>query len=250
MAYNFGRGMGGALQGAGQGAALGPWGAAAGGVLGLLGGFGDDAGEEANKYLKRIPGTMSPYYQPYINQGNNAVNQWGNENTKLLGNYDAVHNQFNQLMNDPNAIISRIGAGYQKSPGFDWQMKQGQSAINNANASGGMLGTNEHQQQAGQLANNLTNQDYQQYLQQGLGLFNTGLQGNANLYGAGLQGTQGLANLGFNASNDLATNLAQALMSQSNLAFANANNQNQQNSGMLGNFFGGNGLSNLAGLFK
>lgn len=238
MGYNWGTGLSGAASGAAQGMAFGPWGAAAGGVLGALGGFGGNPGDDAMKYYKQIPGAMKPYYDPYINAGQQAMGQLQGEYGRLIGGGGALQNQFAQMMSDPNSVISKIGAGYQKSPGFDWQMQQGQDAINNANAAGGMVGTPQHQQQAGQLATNLANQDYYNYMNQALGVMGQGLQGSGNLYGMGINGLQGINQMGFGASTDLATNLAQALMSQGNLAYANGVNQNQQTSGLLGNAIG------------
>ncbi len=242
---------------------------------------------KAQPYLDRVPDTIKPYYQPYINAGQNALGdlqgqygalsnpnvrnqlqgQYGemgsndalhnlqNQFSNLQGNFGNVQNQYNRMASNPNDIISQIGSGYQKSPGFDWQLNQGEQAINNANAAGGMLGTGQHQQQAGQLATNLANQDYQQYLGQGLnlynqgvagqqGLFNQGLTGNQNLFGAGQQGTQNLYNTGLQgnqqlntqgqaASTDLGSSLAQALMNQGQLQYAGQANQNNQTGALI-----------------
>lgn len=224
MAYDYGTGMAGAATGAKIGSMVMPgFGTLAGGVLGGLGGlFGggmQDPSKAAQPYLNKIPGTISPYYQPYINAGNQAL--------------PGLQNMYNQMMQDPNAIISRLGAGYQQSPGYQWQLGQGQQAINNAAAAGGMAGSPMHQQQAGQLATNLANQDYESYLNHVLGLL-----------GGGLTGQQGMAQMGYGASNDLATNLAQQLMSQANLAYAGTANRNQSTGGLLGGvmgMFGGGG---------
>ena len=195
-----------------------PW-AAAGGLgaglgAGLFGkGLFPNPADKAQGYLNQIPGTMKPYYEPYIQAGQNA----------LSGLPDIYH----QMMQNPGDIINRLGAGYQKSPGYDWALQQGQEGINNAAAAGGMAGSNMHQQQAGQLANNMANQDYQQYLNQVLGLF-----------GGGVQGQQGIAGMGYGASNELAQSLAQQLMSQANLQYAGQANQNQQTGGLIGNILG------------
>lgn len=197
-----------------------------GGLAGVLGGAGagigasmlgnslfKDPAKAAQPYLNQIPGKISPYYQPYINAGTQAL--------------PGLQNMYNQMMQDPNGIISRLGSGYQQSPGYQWQLGQGQQAINNAMASGGMAGTPMHQQEAGQLATNLANQDYQSYLNQVLGVL-----------GGGTSGMQNIAQMGYGASNDLATNLAQQLMSQANLAYAGAANKNQQTGGLLGGIMG------------
>lgn len=213
MGYNWGRGGSGAMSGAAAGSAFGPWGAAAGGALGAFSGFGDDPEDAAKKYYDQIPGTMKKYYDPYVNAGRNA-----------MGN---LQGRYGQMMDNPDDIISRLGAGYQESPGYKFQLQQGQAAIGNANAAGGMAGTQQHMQQSGQLANNLANQDYQQYLQNAMGL-----------YGRGLQGEEGINQMGFGASTDLGSSLAQSLANQGNLAYSQQNNSDQQMGAGLGNLYG------------
>lgn len=219
---------GGAGQGAASGAAMGTsimpgWGTAIGGVAGgVLGGFTggkgnqQDAAKEANKYYSQIPGAMKPYYDPYIQAGNASI-----------GPYQQM---MQQMMQDPSAFINTMGQNYQKSPGYDWQMKQGQSAIANANAAGGMAGTPQHEQMSAEMSQGLAAKDYNDYM-------NRIMQG----FGMGAQGTGNIFNTGASMSGDLATNLAQALMSQGNLAYSSSNNQNQQSGGQMGSMMGGFG---------
>ena len=75
--------------------------------------------------------------------------------------------------------------------------------------------------------NGLANQDFNHYLSQVLGL-----------YGQGLNNEQGIYNNGANASRSLGENLSSALMSQGNLAYSNATNQNQSNQQLLGMLLG------------
>lgn len=243
MGFNFGNAGKGAMSGAATGSMLGPWGAAAGGVLGgLMGGFGggdDNPYDAAKKYYNQIPGTIKPYFQPYINAGQDALGKLQGQYGNLLGNYNGIQGQYNQLMNDPNGFLNKIGSGYQQSPGFQWQMNQGMNAANNAAAAGGMAGSPQHQQQAATMAEGLANQDYYNYLNKALGMYGLGLQGNTNLYGAGLSGLQGLNLMGYNASDQLAGGLANALMNQGNLAFAGSAAQNQSQGDMWGDLMGG-----------
>lgn len=209
MAFDWSRALSGGASGAASGAAMGgPWGALIGGGLGALGGFGRNPEDEARKNLNQIPGTIKPYYEPYIQGGNWAMPQ--------------LQQQFGQLMSDPNAVISRLGAGYKESPGYKWRLGQGEAAINNANAAGGMLGTNQHQQQAGKLAGDLADQDYQNYLNSAMGL-----------YGTGLSGAQDMAHQGQQAGGDLATSLGNLLQTQAGLGYKGAANQNQSNSDLI-----------------
>ena len=54
------------------------------------------------------------------------------------------------------------------------------------------------------------------------------------LYGAGVSGEGGLQQQGFQASTDLAQNLANALMSQGNMAYSGAQGQQQGFLDLLG----------------
>jgi hypothetical protein len=221
----------------GIGAGLGSIGA------GLAGMFGNQENpyDAASKFYNRIPGQTKPYYQPYINAGQGALGALQGQYGNLLGNYPGLQQKYNQLMNDPNGFINQIGSGYQKSPGFDWQMNQGMQAQNNAAAAGGMLGSPQHQQMAAQTAEGIANQDYYNYLNKALGAFGMGLQGNQGLYGAGLEGEQGLNKMGFESSDQMARILADLAAQQGQMSFAGTAAQNQQQGANWGNLFSGLG---------
>lgn len=200
----------------------------------LMGGLGDVLGgflqsqmpnpaSSAMPYLNQIGSSMSPLYQPYINAGNSAL--------------PTLQNQYGSLMN--GNFINNMGQNFHQSPGYGFQVNQAENAANRAAAAGGMLGSPEEQQNISTTVNGLANQDYYNYLNHEMGA-----------YGMGLQGEQGLYNTGFNASNELATNLAQALMSQANMAYAGQANQNQSSGGGLGSMISGLGsLGNIASFF-
>jgi hypothetical protein len=197
----------------GIGAGLGGIGAGLGAMM--MGGGKDPYGQ-ASKYYDRIPDTLKPYFQPYINAGQGAMGQ--------------LQGQYGNLVNDPSGFLKNLGQGYQQSPGYDWQMKQAQNAATNAAAAGGMAGSPQHQQQAAQLASNIANQDYYNYLQNALGV-----------YGTGLQGLQGINQMGFGASTGLGENLANSLMNQGNMAFSGQASRNQAQGSQWGDLLGGLG---------
>jgi len=187
---------------------------------GLINGLGNklfpNAAKGAEGPLNQIPGQITPYYQPYVDAGKNALPGYQDIMQKLLSN--------------PQDFINQLGQGYQKSPGYDWRLNQGENAINNANAAGGMLGSPQHQQQAGELATNLASQDYDKYMErilQGLGL--------------GAQGTAGLVSQGAQSSSALADALASVLAQKSGLRYAGQANQNKENGGLINSIFGGIG---------
>ena len=177
--------------------------------------------DEASKYLNKIPGQISPYYQPYINAGQQAGN--------------TLQNQYQQLMTNPGAVMAQLGQGYQQSPGYQFQLNQGLVGANNAAAAGGMLGSPMHQQQSSQMAEGLANQDFYNYLSNAMGL-----------YGQGLQGGQSMYNTAYDASNQLGQDIGQNLMGQANNAYEGANTHNQQEGSKWSSIFGGAG--ELAGL--
>lgn len=203
-------------------------GTAAGGMLGggVAGMFANptNPADAAKPYLDRIQGDTKPYYDPYIQAGNEALPEW--------------QRQLGQLLNDPGALMNRFGQSYQQSPGYKWQLGQGEQAISNAMASGGMAGSPEHGQRAGQLAENMANQDYYNYMNKVLGL-----------YGSGLSGEQNMVGTGFNASRDYANLIANALAGQAGYAYAGQAGANQGDSQNMSNLFGGLGaVASIASL--
>lgn len=173
--------------------------------------------DAAAPYYQAEQRDLPQYYQPYIQQGQQA-------GSRLQGAY--------QSMMDPNAFIKQIGAGYQKSPGYDWQVGQGQQAVNNAAAAGGMLGSPQNQQQSAAMTEGLANQDYYNYLSHAL-----------NTYSQGLQGEQGLYNTGAEASMGLGQNIADLTGQQGQLAYRSAEEQNKSKSDLWGDLFSGVGAA-------
>jgi hypothetical protein len=167
----------------------------------------------AMPYLNKIPGTISPLYQPFINAGQWALPQ--------------METQYGSLINNPGGVMNKIGAGYQQSPGYQFNVDQATKAANSAAAAGGMAGSPAEQAALAQQVSGYANQDYNQYLQNALGM-----------YGMGMQGLGGLYQTGYGASTGLAGDLASNLMNQANLAYTGKANQNQQRGGLWGNLAG------------
>lgn len=191
------------------------------GLGGLFGGNSNPA-DAANPYLQQIPGAISPYYNPYMNAGNQALPQ--------------LQGQYNNLLNNPGGFLNQIGSQYQQSPGFQFALQQALKGSNQAMAAGGMAGSPEAMQQAEQVGTQLGNQDYYNWLQQATGM-----------YGQGLQGEQGLAGMGFGAASGMADQVAQALAQQGAYAYQGQAAQNQASGSNFGNILGGAGM--LLGAF-
>jgi hypothetical protein len=193
----------------GRSGALGGIGA---GIGNLFADFNNPA-DAAMPYLDNISNTISPYYQPYINAGQQALPQ--------------LTDAYSGLMKDPTALANAIGQKYQPSPGYQFSVDQATKAANQAAAAGGMVGSPAEQQQLASTVTGLANQDYYNFLDRMLGL-----------YGQGLGGLSNINNMGFGASTSLADNLASAILSQAKLAYAGAQNENEHEGGMWGSLFG------------
>lgn len=180
--------------GSAVGSALAPW---------------ENPAESAMPYLEQVPQTISPYYNPYIGAGQQALGQYHGQSTNLTSN--------------PGQFITNVGAGYQKSPGFDYQMEQALQAGTNAAAAGGYAGTPQHQQYAMQTASDITNQDYNQYLEHAL-----------RMYTLGLHGLGGVNEMGFQGTNQLTQALMDSLLNQANLEYEGQNAANQHEGGLTG----------------
>lgn len=174
--------------------------------------FSDNPSDSADEFLKQIPDELRQYLMPYINTGNQAL--------------PGLQEQYGQMMNNPGQLFSKLASGYQTSPGYEFRKNQGLNAIQNAEAAGGMTGSPEHQQQAGELAGNLASQDFNGYMKNILGL-----------YQGGIGGEQGFYNTGYNASTNLAQALAQALQGRAYNAYEGANTENSR-MGSLESAFG------------
>lgn len=184
------------------------------GVTDMFGGGGyKNPANAASPYLNQIPGTISPYYQPYVNAGQQAL--------------PTLQNQFNTMATNPGQSVNTIGQSFQQSPGYDWQVQQALQGSNQAAAAGGMAGSPQHEQQNMQLANNIANQDYYNWLSNALQQQNTGLSG-----------LQNINTMGYGASNELAQSLANNLMGQAGMQVAGTAGKNMYNQGNLGMLLG------------
>lgn len=165
------------------------------GLMGMLGGSNNPA-DAGMGYLDQIPG-----------ETHKNLDQWANYGYGLT--------------QDPGGRLNQIGQGYHQSPGFQFAMQQALQGGNHAAAAGGMAGSPQHEQQNMQLATNLANQDYNTWMQNALGLHNTGF-------------TQGQ-----NASTNINDQIVQALAAKSGLAYKGQAAQNESEGNMWGNIIGG-----------
>lgn len=195
-------------------------------ILSKIFGFKNPA-DSAMPYLNQIPGIGQQYYDPFVQSGRTA-------GTRLEGEYD-------QLLSDPNAFIDKIMSGYEPSKGFQFQKDLLSKALGSTAAAGGYRGTDFDQLQQGEAIQGLLSKDMQQYLQNVLGAYKTGLEGEQDIY-----------DKGFQASGSLADYLGSALGQQGQVAFQGQAQKNANKAGLfklLAQALGGAaGLGGLGGL--
>lgn len=160
----------------------------------------EDPMKNANKYLEQIPGIGKQYYNPFIESGRKA-------GTLLEGEYG-------KLMK-PTSFIDDIMKNYDMSKGAIYKRDQLGRGIGATAAAGGYAGTPEHMQEYGEMSNKLMSDDMQQYLQNALGVYGTGLSGEQDIYGKG-----------YSASDKLAELISGVLSSQAGGAFQSASQTN------------------------
>lgn len=196
-------------------------GTAAGGLAGLFGvGQGKNPGDVANGYINQIPGKTQPYYQPYMDAGKGALSD--------------LQNQYGDLTSGKTQ--NKLGETYHESPGYKWKLQQALAAGNNASAAGGMLGTPQHQQYSQGTAEGLANQDYNDYMNNQIGLYNTGIHGQ-----------EGINQMGYDANKGMADTWGNTLSQQGVYGYGGQNGKNESRSSALTNLF--SGLGGAAGSF-
>ncbi len=216
MPFDTGGAGQGAMSGASAGAAFGPWGALIGGVGGgLLGGFtGGRGGKEEDDYMKKVHeymdkarGAGHEYYDPYVTKGRESEGILSDEYKKQL---------------NPTSFIDEIMKHYGQSAGSQYKMNQLTKGIGNTAAAGGFSGTPTHQQAYAQTANDMLSQDEQEYLQNALGV-----------YGQGIQGEQGFYNKGYDASSSLADLLGGSYASEAGLEYQGGQDKNARSDSFM-----------------
>jgi hypothetical protein len=222
--------------------------------------------QQANQYLGQTPGYVDQYLSPYMQAGQGAMGTLQGQYQGLLGQnpsgqYQNLVNQSNPMENylgltrNPGEIMNQMGSGYQQSPGYQYNVDQATKASNNAAAAGGFIGSPQQQEQLAHQVSGMASQDYNQYLNNAMGLYGQGLQGMGNLYGAGMQGMQGQQQLGYGAAqganqtlSDMLRAQAQNAQSQAEMQYYNTQDRNKakaEQGSAMGGLFGGL----LGGLF-
>lgn len=168
-----------------------------------------DPSKSAMPYLEKIPGAIQPYYQPYMEAGDEALGD--------------LQSQFRMLLNDPTFMMTQIGNSYTASPGYQYNVNQATNAANNAAAAGGYLGSPAEQENLTKSISGLAAQDYDKYMDQAL-----------SQYGLGMKTADSINDMGYRANTGYANELSDVYKSEANLAYAGTQGQNV-NSGARNN---------------
>jgi hypothetical protein len=181
--------------------------------------FFPDPSKKAGKTLDQIPGQTNQYGQPFFETGKNQ-----------LPGLDAI---YKQLMTNPQAVMDMLSKGYKQSPGYANRLGAGEQAITNSAAAGGMLGTGEHQTNAGKFAENFASDDYNKFMEQIMSLFS-----------GGVGGSQHLADQGQQAGSDMAKRIQEYLTNKATMEYTGQDSRNKNTASMMGMIakaFGGGG---------
>jgi len=200
----------------GLGNLIGGIGTAIGGASGVLNKQKprDNPSYAAQQYLNQIPGTITPYFRPYIEQGQQYLPSLGNT--------------FTELITDPAATYSRLSQGYQASPGYKLRLQEALKSAENASAAGGTLGTPLHQETAARIGERIAGEDFENYLNHLLGL-----------YGGGLTGEERIVNRGYESGSRLAENLGSLLGTQAGYGYTGKAGEQQSKAQNWANLVGG-----------
>jgi len=161
----------------------------------------------AQPYLQQIPGVGHQYYDPYIQQGQQAGQTLQSEYGKQL---------------DPATFMNHLMEQYKPSEAYQGRQDDLMKQMAAVAGQGGYAGTPMAQRQYGEQANRIMSEDQQQYLQNALGI-----------YGQGISGEQDFYNKGFGASGSMADLLGGALNQQGGLAFQGQSQQNTNRQALM-----------------
>lgn len=180
--------------------------------------FGDSPGDAAAPHLAQAKQDIQDYSNIPIDRGYRT--------SQLL------EPLYKQLMEDPQKIMEMLSSGYQSSPGYQFKLQQALQAANQAHAAGGSLGTPANAYDDMNVANGIASQDFNDFYNRKLGLFNTGVSGNQHFSDTGT---------------DMARAVMEDLASLSGAQGAYAAKDTAGSNNAISNIFGGIG-SNAGGI--
>ena len=128
---------------------------------------GKNPADAAMPYLEQIPGKTEGYLGSYSDTGK--------QSNQLL--QDALQG----LLTDPQGFLNDIMGGYQPSSGYEAKKKELLGQASNTAAAGGFTGTDSDVRNQLGITDELMSKDMQDYLNNVLGIFKTGMTGESDL---------------------------------------------------------------------
>ena len=179
----------------------------------LSGVFYENPADEAMEYTSQMEEMLTKYLGSYMEHGKNAG--------------DALFREFMMLLNNPQGQYDELTAGFEESPGYEYNYNQSMNASNSAAAAGGMLGSPAHQQAASEQATQNANQEFSNYFDDMLNLYMTGIGMGQDFY-----------KTGYGASSQMADTMAQNLWKEAQLAALGTMGRNSKQGNILGGVVG------------
>lgn len=179
----------------------------------LSSGSKGNAASAGMPYLNQIPQVGEKYLSPYVNQGLQAGQN--------------VQGQYEGMTNDPYAFLQQIMQQYKPSEGYNMKQDQMLKAAGGAAAANGLSGTMGDQQNRAEMVQSLMGSDMQDFINQIMGI-----------YGTGLQGQQHTADQGYGASGQMADYLGSNLGQQAGMAYGGKQSSLNNQSGLFNSLLG------------
>lgn len=164
----------------------------------------------AQPYLQQIPGVGHQYYDPYVQQGQQAGQTLQSEYGKQL---------------DPATFMNQLMEQYKPSEASQFRKDDLMKEMAAISGQGGYAGTPMAQRQYGEQANRIMSEDQQQYLKNALGIYDQGIEGERDIY-----------NKGYGASGSMADLLGGTLGSQATMGFEGQAQQNKNRQELIAAF--------------
>lgn len=135
--------------------------------------------DQAMPYLQKAGEYEKQAFDPYIEKGLRA--------------YDVSGKVLNENVRDPAAAMQKLMANYEQSPGLKQQIEESLRAARGTAAAGGYRGGKTDIQNQADIANSLSGQDMQDWIQKTSGMQKVGLNNLQNLYSSGQGSSTNLA---------------------------------------------------------
>lgn len=167
---------------------------------------GGDARGDADKGYNQANGYMQPYYQGGVNDYNQYQQNLQNQG-QMLGKYgNPADWQWQHANMSPDDFYNQLMQGYQQSPQAKYAMNQMTNATDHAASASGMLGSGAYGKALNQNANQISQNDMQQYWNNVMGGMNQQSGAINNFQGQQANYQNGLrwgADTGFNAGSNM-----------------------------------------------